>query len=66
MSRDQISQSVTDKHERRRITGCKTISQAEDPRDALETVIRALPGVANDPETVSTIMMFVDTYAAVI
>lgn len=64
-SRDEVFQSVTDKHTRTMDNLHRTIQNADtvlSARDALEAAVRSLPGVSSDPDTVPDILNLMDSY----
>lgn len=65
MNRDQVFADVEARHRRRTEGVRRAIGNAPDTlsaRDTLRDVIRALPGVSDDPDTVPDIMFYVDLY----
>jgi hypothetical protein len=65
MNRDQVFADVEARHQRRTASVRLALMTAPDVlsgRDRLRDVIRALPGVSDDPDTVADIMFYVDLY----
>lgn len=65
MNRDQVLADVEARHRRRTEGVRRVLGNAPDvlsARDRLRDVIRALPGVSDDPDTVADIMFYVDLY----
>lgn len=65
MNRDQVFADVEARHQRRTAGVRRALLSAPDTlsaRDRLRDVIRALPGVSDDPDTVPDIMFYVDLY----
>ncbi len=65
MNRDQVALDVEIRHERRTEAVRRTVTDAPDvlsAREALRRGLSALPGVSDDPRTMTDIMLFVDTY----
>lgn len=65
MTREEVFQSVTDKHERRMDSRVRMILVEDSvlgARAKLEMAVRALPGVSSDPDTVPDILRLMDTY----
>lgn len=65
MNREEVRADVEARHVRRTAGVRRALLSAPDTlsaRDRLRDVIRALPGVANDPDTLADIMFYVDLY----
>lgn len=65
MNREELANVVEARHASRVVRACQHVQgadTADQARDRLADAIRALPGVATDPDTVLSIMMLVDHY----
>lgn len=67
MNREEVAADVAAKHERRTQSVRRTILYADDrqaAREWLRAGLLTLPGVSADSDTITDIMLFVDTYVS--
>lgn len=68
-TRRTIFEAVQEKHDRRMDSAVRSIMSQDNvlsARTRLEATVRALPGVASDPDTVPDIMRLLDTYNLIV
>lgn len=65
MNREQVREEIEAKRDRRTagvLRSIRTTSTVTDAREQLRRGVSGLPGVSGDPDTVTDIMFFVDTF----